>query len=593
MPGSSGAGSAAFRPLGGPSALDTAAEPGAERDVVLLEAVGLSTGRGTSWVSVASPASAASSADPTSTSGPGRRAAQAVGRGIDLRVRAGRVLAITGPNGVGKTTLGLTFAGLLPPVAGTLRATDALTRGAGPAPHAWSSRVLAARIGTVFQDPEHQIVARTVRDEVLAGPRALGHQDTADTADGLEALLTTFGLAHLADVDPFTLSGGEQRRLAIASAIATRPPVLVLDEPTSGQDRATWEAVVQRLGALADEGTAVVVVTHDRDLVRALDADEVVLGPDGIVPLLSAGGDVAVLAPVRRPDVAGLVMSAGAILPLGRDPEQEAPTVPEGRAVSAGRAAPPGRSATRGVDGVQPVASLLGVLALGVLLVLSLDVVSAAVALAIEVVLLPLLRIPVRTLLVRTSPVLVAAPLTAVSIALYGSPSGREWFDLGFAHVTDGSLTLALATALRVLAVGVPALALFVRVDPTDLADGLAQVLRLPARFVLGALAAIRMTTLLVDDWRQLAMARRARGLADSGRLRRAASMAFSLLVLALRRATTLAVAMESRGFGAPGPRTWARPARFSWPEWAMVGVLVGIGVASIAVAVVAGTWRG
>ncbi|OIH96883.1 MULTISPECIES: ATP-binding cassette domain-containing protein [unclassified Curtobacterium] len=587
-PGSSVESSAAFRPLDVPSALDTAAEPGAQQDVVLLEAVGLSTGRSTTWGSAASPASAASS--PASTSGPGRSAAQAVGRGIDLRVRAGRVLAITGPNGVGKTTLGLTLAGLLPPVAGTLRATDALTRGAGPAPHAWSSRVLAARIGTVFQDPEHQIVARTVRDEVLAGPRALGH---ADTADGLEALLTTFGLAHLADVDPFTLSGGEQRRLAIASAIATRPPVLVLDEPTSGQDRATWEAVVQRLGALADDGTAVVVVTHDRDLVRALDADEVVLGPDGIVPVPAADGDVAVLAPVRRPDVAGLVMSAGAILPLGRDPEQDAPTVSETRAVSSGRVVPPGPSATRGVDGVQPVASLLGVLALGVCLVLSLDIVSAAVALAIEVVLLPLLRIPVWTLLVRTSPVLVAAPLTAVSIALYGSPSGREWFDLGFAHVTDGSLTLALATALRVLAVGVPALALFVRVDPTDLADGLAQVLRLPARFVLGALAAIRMTTLLVDDWRQLAMARRARGLADSGRLRRAASMAFSLLVLALRRATTLAVAMESRGFGAPGPRTWARAARFSWPEWAMVGVLVGIGAASIAVAVVAGTWRG
>ncbi|UWD80869.1 energy-coupling factor transporter transmembrane protein EcfT [Curtobacterium flaccumfaciens] len=245
-----------------------------------------------------------------------------------------------------------------------------------------------------------------------------------------------------------------------------------------------------------------------------------------------------------------------------------------------------------GIPGVQPVASLVGVLALGVCLVLSLDVVSAAVALALELALLPLLRLPVRTLLLRLAPVLVAVPLTAVSIALYGRPSGREWFDLGFAHVTDGSLTLALATALRVLAVGVPAIALFVRVDPTDLADGLAQVLRLPARFVLGALAAVRMMTLLVDDWRQLAMARRARGLADSGRLRRGATMAFALLVLALRRATTLAVAMESRGFGAPGRRTWARVARFAGPEWAMVAVLVGIGVVSIAVAVSVGTWR-
>jgi energy-coupling factor transport system permease protein len=263
-----------------------------------------------------------------------------------------------------------------------------------------------------------------------------------------------------------------------------------------------------------------------------------------------------------------------------------------------GRAAPPDRpdapvAASRGVRGVQPVASLLGVMALGLCLVLSLDVVSAAVALVLELLFLPLLRIPVRTLLLRTSPVLVAVPLTAVSIALYGRPSGRTWFDVGFVHVSDGSLTLAVATALRVLAVGLPAVALFVRVDPTDLADGLAQLLRLPARFVLGALAAIRMVTLLGDDWRQLGMARRARGIAETGRLRRGASMAFALLVLALRRATTLAVAMESRGFGAPGRRTWARQARFAGPEWAMVGVLVGIGLVSIVVAVAAGTWRG
>lgn len=552
MPEVSGGATAAFRPLGegerGEGERDDEAAP------VLLEARGLGTARGK----------------------------QSVGNGIDLGLRAGQVLAVTGPNGVGKSTLGLTLAGLLAPAAGELDATDTLADGLGAAPHTWTSRELAARIGTVFQDPEHQFVARSVREEVEAGPRALGAPDATERAT---ALLDEFGLAHLADANPFTLSGGEQRRLAIASVIAARPPVVVLDEPTSGQDRATWQAVVGRLGALADAGTAVVAVTHDRDLVRALDADEVLLGPDG----------------ART---------------VGRDQGPSVASVPETGPTAGSRPGPPDRTDTgdrtdaadgtdptnparrplparaTGIVGVQPVASLIGVLALGVCLVLSLDVVSAAVALALELALLPLLRLPVRTLLLRLAPVLVAVPLTAVSIALYGRPSGREWFDLGFAHVTDGSLTLALATALRVLAVGVPAIALFVRVDPTDLADGLAQVLRLPARFVLGALAAVRMMTLLIDDWRQLAMARRARGLADSGRLRRGATMAFALLVLALRRATTLAVAMESRGFGAPGRRTWARVARFGGPEWAMVAVLVGIGVVSIAVAVSVGTWR-
>ncbi|WIE80706.1 ATP-binding cassette domain-containing protein [Curtobacterium sp. MCSS17_016] len=562
MPGASGGVTAAFRPLG-------EGEPGegvgaGERDqgaAVLLDARGLGTARGK----------------------------QPVGNGIDLGLRAGQVLAVTGPNGVGKSTLGLTLAGLLPPAAGELHATDALADGIGAAPHAWTSRQLAARIGTVFQDPEHQFVARSVREEIEAGPRALGAPDAAERAT---ALLDEFGLAHLADANPFTLSGGEQRRLAIASVIAARPPVVVLDEPTSGQDRATWQAVVGRLGALADAGTAVVAVTHDRDLVRALDADEVVLGPDGARSVGSDQGPSNATIPETGPTVGSRPGPPDRTDTADRTTDRTDASDAADRPARTNPVRRPLPARATGIPGVQPVASLIGVLALGVCLVLSLDVVSAAVALALELALLPLLRLPVRTLLLRLAPVLLAVPLTAVSIALYGRPSGREWFDLGFAHVTDGSLTLALATALRVLAVGVPAIALFVRVDPTDLADGLAQVLRLPARFVLGALAAVRMMTLLVDDWRQLAMARRARGLADSGRLRRGATMAFALLVLALRRATTLAVAMESRGFGAPGRRTWARVARFAGPEWAMVAVLVGIGVVSIAVAVSVGTWR-
>lgn len=215
--------------------------------------------------------------------GTARGKRQRVGSGIDLDVRAGRVLAVTGPNGIGKSTLGLTLAGLLRPADGTLRATPALADGAGEVPAAWTSRQLAARIGTVFQDPEHQFVARTVREELAVGPRALGAEDVDERVD---ELLDAFGLAHLADANPFTLSGGEQRRLAIGTVIASRPPVVVLDEPTSGQDRATWQAVVDRLGELADAGTAIVAVTHDQDLVRALDADEVVLGAAGAQPVL-------------------------------------------------------------------------------------------------------------------------------------------------------------------------------------------------------------------------------------------------------------------------------------------------------------------
>ena len=486
----------------------------------------------------------------------GRGMRQRVADGIDVAVRGGRVLAVTGPNGAGKSTLGLTLAGLLAPLDGTLRAADVLADGAGPDPSGWSSRQLAARIGTVFQDPEHQFVARTVREELAVGPRAAGLPDD-EVAARVDEVLGAFGLRHLADVSPFTLSGGEQRRLAIGTVVVTRPPVIVLDEPTSGQDRATWEAVAGRLGALADAGTAVVAITHDRDLVRALDADEFTLPPPPApAPPTPAACEVPIT--VRAPEPRTLIETPHGVLAR-----------------------------------VQPVALLLGVIALGVCLVTSLDLVSASAALVLELLLLPLVRVPVRTLLVRGLPILVAAPLAGLSIALYGRGSGRVWLDLGFAHVTDGSLLLALATVLRLLAIGLPAVALFARVDPTDLGDGLAQVLRLPARFVLGALAALRMTTLLGEDWQRLGMARRARGIADSGRIRRGASMAFALLVIALRRATALAVAMESRGFGAPGARTWAREARFGVQEWAVTAVCVAIGLAGVGAAIVAGTWHG
>ncbi|WP_312678250.1 energy-coupling factor transporter transmembrane component T, partial [Microbacterium sp.] len=156
-----------------------------------------------------------------------------------------------------------------------------------------------------------------------------------------------------------------------------------------------------------------------------------------------------------------------------------------------------------------------------------------------------------------------------------------EWL---FVRVSEGSLALALAAFLRVLAIGLPAVVLFVTVDPTDLADGLAQIVRLPARFVLGALAGMRMLGLLADDWRALSLARRARGVADSGRVRRALGTAFALFVLAIRRGSALATAMEARAFGAPVRRTWARESRLGGGD--VLLMLVGLAVSGIALAV-------
>jgi energy-coupling factor transport system ATP-binding protein len=201
---------------------------------------------------------------------------RSVASGISLQAREGTVLALTGPNGAGKSTLGLTIAGLLPPASGVVVAEPALAAGAGPTPISWTSRQLLTRIGTVFQDPEHQLLAKTVRGELEVGPRALG-EDPAVMAERVDELLERLRLSALARANPYTLSGGEKRRLTVAAALATAPRMLVLDEPTYGQDARTWGELVAMLARLRDEGSAVVVITHDLAVADALHAERLAL----------------------------------------------------------------------------------------------------------------------------------------------------------------------------------------------------------------------------------------------------------------------------------------------------------------------------
>lgn len=196
---------------------------------------------------------------------------------FDLAVHAGEVIGIVGPNGAGKSTLGLTLAGLIPAHAGSVRASEELAGLPQRDPFRWTSRQLLTRIGTVLQEPEHQLIARTVRDEIAVGPRALGMG--ADEVDArVEELLVRLRLAHVAAANPYTLSGGEQRRLTVGAMLATRPRVLVLDEPTFGQDAVTWSELVALMAELRDAGHALVVVTHDEEVPRALHARQFAVG---------------------------------------------------------------------------------------------------------------------------------------------------------------------------------------------------------------------------------------------------------------------------------------------------------------------------
>jgi energy-coupling factor transport system permease protein len=248
------------------------------------------------------------------------------------------------------------------------------------------------------------------------------------------------------------------------------------------------------------------------------------------------------------------------------------------------------------VGRLNPVAKLLAALVVSLVLLLSIDAVSAGVALVLELLLLPWAGLSARQLLRRTAPLWIAAPTSVLVTALYGRDEGAVLLQVWWISVTDGSLSLALAIGLRILAVGVPGIVLLATTDPTDLADGLAQVLHLPARFVLGGLAGLRLAGLFADDWRQLALARRARGVADGrgpvAAARRFGGRAFSLLVLSVRRGSKLATAMEAKGFGSDAERTWARPSRVAGRDLVLVAIGVLIAAAAVAAAVVAGTWE-
>jgi energy-coupling factor transporter ATP-binding protein EcfA2 len=208
--------------------------------------------------------------------------------GVDLTAYAGQVLAVTGPNGSGKTTLALALASLMAPEAGEVR----FLAGGPRLPYAkWPSRELVRFVGTVFQEPEHQFVSSTVAGELAVGPKRT-RMESAGAKRRVGELLERLRLGELADANPFTLSGGEKRRLSVATALATEPRLLVLDEPTFGQDARTWDELVALLAEQRGEGRAVVTVTHDDELVSAL-ADREVRLEAGLLTRPAAPGDEA------------------------------------------------------------------------------------------------------------------------------------------------------------------------------------------------------------------------------------------------------------------------------------------------------------
>ena len=519
--------------------------------------------------------------------------------GINLTLERGVSTCIVGANGAGKSTFALTLAGLLKPIAGTVEVeTSDGTRGD---PHEWSSKQLLGRMSMVFQEPEYQFLASTVAEELAIGPRAAGMSEE-EIAPLVEEYMEALGLTTLARANPMTLSGGEKRRLSVATALISAPELLILDEPTFGQDRGTWLGLVRLLRAALARGVTLVSITHDPAFVAAMGQRVVDLGSLG-----SRGGgesrgcaDSALASPLDEAD-SGCASRTSVGLESGDSSDAaangntmgtEAPASAATAGATRTGAPTSGRAPRRGLlTRTNPVARVLALLVATTPLLITIDPVSAGVALALELALIPLSGVSARSFFLKATPLLVAAPLGALSMLLYAAPGGHVYWSFGPAAISDHSMWLALGIALRMCALVIPAIALLDRIDPTDMGDGLAQILHLPARPVLAALAGARMTSLMAADWKALERARRARGVGDASRIRSFLRGSFSLLVFALRRSGKLATTMEARGFGASRARTWARPSRLRAADAALMAVAIAVPTIALTVSVWAGTF--
>jgi energy-coupling factor transport system permease protein len=224
-----------------------------------------------------------------------------------------------------------------------------------------------------------------------------------------------------------------------------------------------------------------------------------------------------------------------------------------------------------------PLAKIAAAFVLMLALFVTIDPVTPAVVLVGELAAIPLIGVPPRALVRRSIPLFIGA----AGIGLFNA-------------LLSGNAIAGFAIALRLVGIALAGIVAVASIDPTELADALVEHLHAPRRFTVGALAAFRLMPLFADEWETIALARRARGIEETGPLARLSGffpMTRTLLIAAIRRATRLAVAMDGRGFADPGCRTLARPRAITGRDWSFVAASLGVALVASAVSLAIGSW--
>ena len=204
-------------------------------------------------------------------------------KGVSITINDGEFVAIMGQNGAGKTTLVKHFNGLLKPTVGKVVVDGIETTKSSVA-------ALAKDVGFVFQNPDHQLFSETVEEEIAFALKNFGYEEKV-IEDRITWAVNLLGLAQYRKTSPFMLSGGERKRVALASVLAWNPKTLIRDEPTIGQDHQQKENLRQFIMQMQTQGKTVVVVTHDVEFVAECDP-RVVLMREGKIVADGNGKDI-------------------------------------------------------------------------------------------------------------------------------------------------------------------------------------------------------------------------------------------------------------------------------------------------------------
>ncbi len=222
---------------------------------------------------------------------------------LSLTIQAGEQVALIGQNGSGKTTLAKQLNGLLSPTRGTVQIGDWLTT-------AHSVAQLARRVGYLFQNPDEQLCQRTVYEEVKFGPTNL-RLPPAQIDSLVQAALTQLQLTAVAQTNPYDLTPTGRKRVALASVLAMNTPIVILDEPTTGQDAVTVQLFAAVIAQLKAQGRTVIAISHDMDFVAEHFARVIVMSQgqivlDGAPTTVFAQADLLQAAAIEPPQLTRL-----------------------------------------------------------------------------------------------------------------------------------------------------------------------------------------------------------------------------------------------------------------------------------------------